>query len=661
MLEEGIKEYKEEGWELLLAFEDGALFLGEGYKIPEKEEIVDNVLKSFFDRSLGIQPVYSPNFTNRFLGGLSELFPTKFMKIGNHEQVIKDNLGDITKKGVQFFRLLYDLLSLDEREFSKIKKEMLRWELIPSCLGKSGHKKVKEFLWTKHFNEKSPNSINTDVINKLPEKMKVKEVVPKTYEVSEIDFDKYLSKLTPEELFSILYTIAEQKEITETETFKKYLKDTISLEEVKDFKNVAQEIFERYKTYKRTTDAAIGICERCGCPVSIIAGPALKYPKSKTFTQIKSKPTAYKSTCPFCAYDNMILREDLRGNDLRIFVRIESKIPEIIKTYLELDRLVTTLRNGLEYPCQILKLEEREELKDLPFPKRMSIPVAREDYSKAEKLLSTERGTLFGVERLRMEKFSPKDHRVKYEPLYHALNLLGFHTNIGAEEQVGLFGENLITTKSEYYKSLAVIILANVLAKDQNKYIFAKNLLEQSPSVALRFASETQKGTNNPRMQEELAGRFYTFIHKSGIILFRVSGGEYGMKDLLKDAAFFADKDWGIPHFCVEPEDRGDFWRDLTRHKAAKPVSDALNEMLQGNEEGAFQRAIAAFMNNLSKKISGEEKEKQNEFMERTIKILEKFWELRERDISEFIRYKNAFTSTIFVFTRYPNLKEVTK
>ena len=205
---------------------------------------------------------------------------------------------------------------------------------------------------------------------------------------------------------------------------------------------------------------------------------------------------------------------------------------------------------------------------------------------------------------------------------------------------------------------MVMIILANVIGekgKKQKKYIFAKNLLEQSPSVALRFVSES------PKLNEKLVRKFFDFLYKSEIMLFRIKWGEYRMKDLLKGAAFFADRDWGIPHFCVEPMDRGKFWGDISRHKAAKPVSDALNEMLKGGDEGAFERAVAAFMRNLAKMIPAEEKERQNEFVAGSVEILKKFWELRKENISEFIRAKNALTSTIFVFTRYENLKEVIK
>ena len=657
-LDETIKKYREKGWKTLLVFDNGVVFIGERCEMPQKDEIVNKIQNTFFSGFLESQDAYPKNPARRFLSGASELFPAKFLAVKRDK--VEYNLGDIDRKSTQFLKTLQDLFRLN-KSLEKLKKESA-WELVSPCLSSSGGTKVKTILWEKWFEEAAPEHIDSRARSALFERLKVKEIVPVLY-LKESDFgDIYLAKMKAEDLYEILFEIAREVEekVSDIKSLEDYMDDIISIEERRDFKDIVNKIFERYKTYKEKSDAVKGICEICGCPISIPIRSQLNFPegKSKGFSQIKAKTTAERAICLFCAYDNIILRKDLGRNNLRIYVRIESKIPELMKMYPALDRLITTLRSGLQYPRDIMKLEEREEFRDLPFPKRVNIPVARKDNGEIEKVISTERGVLFNIERTAIKTFSVKDYRAKYEPLYHILNLLGFNTNIGTEEQVGLFGEAIITTESEYYKSLAVIILANVIGekgKKQKKYIFAKNLLEQSPSVALRFVSES------PKLNEKLVRKFFDFLYKSGIMLFRIKWSEYRMKDLLKGAAFFADRDWGIPHFCVEPMDRGKFWGDLSRHKAAKPVSDALNEMLKGGDEGAFERAVAAFMRNLAKMIPAEEKERQNEFVARSIEILKKFWELRKEDISEFIRAKNALTSTIFVFTRYENLKEVIK
>jgi len=84
-LDEMIKVYKENGWETLLIFDDGAIFIGEGHAIPDKGEMVGDLLEKFFDRSLGLQNIYSPNFTKNIIGGLSELFPAQFITLTPNE------------------------------------------------------------------------------------------------------------------------------------------------------------------------------------------------------------------------------------------------------------------------------------------------------------------------------------------------------------------------------------------------------------------------------------------------------------------------------------------------------------------------------------------------------------------------------------------------
>jgi hypothetical protein len=39
--------------------------------------------------------------------------------------------------------------------------------------------------------------------------------------------------------------------------------------------------------------------------------------------------------------------------------------------------------------------------------------------------------------------------------------------------------------------------------------------------------------------------------------------------------------------------------------------------------------------------------------------MLKKYHELRQKNISEFLKAKNSLISAIYILTRYPNLKEV--
>jgi len=127
------------------------------------------------------------------------------------------------------------------------------------------------------------------------------------------------------------------------------------------------------------------------------------------------------------------------------------------------------------------------------------------------------------------------------------------------------------------------------------------------------------------------------------------------VEGLFKDAAFLADKDKGIPHFCVEPEERGEFWKNLTKHKAGKPVAQALDAILAGR---SFNEAIERFLRNVSVKIAQNEQKDLGSFVGGVREILKKFFALRQDNISEFLKAKNSFLSAIFILTRYPNLRK---
>ncbi|MEA3431649.1 MAG: hypothetical protein U9R01_03065 [candidate division WOR-3 bacterium] len=128
------------------------------------------------------------------------------------------------------------------------------------------------------------------------------------------------------------------------------------------------------------------------------------------------------------------------------------------------------------------------------------------------------------------------------------------------------------------------------------------------------------------------------------------------IEGLLKDAAFLADKDKGIPHFCIEPENRGDFWKNLSKYTATKPINQAFNAMMTNR---SFDEVTERFLRNLSVKIPKEESGNLEKFVAEARKVLKKYHELRKANVSEFIKAKNSLLSAIFVLTRYHELKEV--
>ncbi len=655
LLDECIKRYRKYGWDLLLVLGNGAVFIGKDCKLPEKDILCREINNKFLSDSLSLQSASVADHTRPFLSGISEVIPSQFIEIKKDE--IVNRLREVDTRGVLFLRTLKDLSELNG-DINKLKKENNRWELLAGCLGRSGATKVRDKLWPEVLGEDPPEKLGRESINYLFTKISYSEIISRVYH-KEVFKGKKLTELKSEELFTILSEIAKD---VEKKTFKpneliEYIGHLLVVEEEKDFRAIASTIFERYKEYKKTSDVLKGVCERCCSPITIYARAQLNFlaGKSKSFTQIKPDPTKENATCLFCTYDNLIARGEINSGRSNIYVSLESKIPSYANK--EMRRRIDALSSGLFNPYVIAKLEEIEVFKDLMVPKRgISIPLPKfEDTGgRTEIIKETERGVLFKTGWIPISDFSPKDLRAKYAPMYHLLNLLGYRVSIGTEEQIGLFGEICLTTREEYYHSLGIIILTTVLPdKKKKKYIFAKTLLESSPSVAIKLAFEDDGG--KPRLKKELVESFLKFLKREKKLFFKEEGGEYNMKTLLDDALFFAE---GIPKFCWTDE-----WKkDLSKHSITKPVSRALDEILQGND---FEMAFARFLSFIRENISTDKEKSEKattdvkelkEFVEKSQDILKRYYDLRNQDITKFIRVKNALLSSIFVFKRYPNL-----
>ncbi len=135
------------------------------------------------------------------------------------------------------------------------------------------------------------------------------------------------------------------------------------------------------------------------------------------------------------------------------------------------------------------------------------------------------------------------------------------------------------------------------------------------------------------------------------------------MKELLQDAAFFAE---GIPSFIWSGDDHKAWFKNLSKHLITKPVTKAMNCILQGDD---FENAYAKFISFVKEDISGDKTKPDSiakvdvndlkGFAEKSKNILKRYFDLRLQNISSFIQTKNALLSAIFLAKRYPSLKEV--
>lgn len=668
-----IKSYKEKGWVLLRTFENGAIFTSKTETaLPEKSGCIGKINESILKMSLSLQKSFPNGYTGDFLTLLSKEHPDVFLEC-NREQII-NALGNKDQKAIVFFKLARDILSARDLVPIKLTKNLIEGKdtnpwilgLLESANSTSAHKYAKE-VFKKFTGNLPPEKVNRDMINPIFDKAMFGDLFPESLNLTQYK-NTQLQTLKPNELFELLQVVAKhKKDKNQKSDLQDYISICISMDEEMDFRKIAETNFKKYCNYKRTSDAEKGVCERCGCPVSQKMQPALNLSRApQSFSQIKAK-YAYRAICALCGFDNLTLREGVRGNKNRIYLRIETKIPDMFLHHQEIKRLIGLVAAGVRNPRHIVKFKERPDLDGLPFPERIEIPIGPDKWADEltkDPILQGDNGVLFMVgSDIPQESFSPKDLRAQYEPLYHIMKYLGFKVSLGAEEQEGLFGEEVLTDEKgeNYYLSLATILLANIIGKAQKQFIFARNLIFNSQSTVLMSLVDMQEDREKRRKFGKEQFELYSLhlinaLRKANVKIITYRGGELGMDGLLKDAAFFADKEKGIPHFCVEPEERGNFWKDLSKHKTGKPVAQALDAVLSG---ASFDLAMERFMRNLSVKIGKDEQDELNSFVNKTKEILKRYYGIRWSGISSFLKAKNSLISAIYILTRYPKLREV--
>jgi hypothetical protein len=289
-----------------------------------------------------------------------------------------------------------------------------------------------------------------------------------------------------------------------------------------------------------------------------------------------------------------------------------------------------------------------------------------------------ERGLLLRLENTSTSR-GPKDLRGQFEPVYHILNFLGLQVSLGTEEQNGLFGEPVATTPENYLRSLAVILLADALSKDKqaNRYVYASELLSRSPSVALSYAAGD--GRDRFGLKQDFLREFLKYLVQAKVPVTSKKGA-VDMKHLLEDAAFLApslvDAETTEEEDALaledEPEEptvrkqkrRGGIWsfcdhkagEKLTKHSTTKPISQAVDELMLGR---GVPFALNKFIQNLKVTIPTARTAELNAFVTGVRRILERAEEIRQKDVTDFLRYKNGLLSAVYMITRYPGLKSV--
>ncbi len=659
LLHEATEKYRTHGWEILTILDDGVLFIGDTSSIPpNKKEIADSFANQLIEKSFEGVSIQNKYMRYEILSGKAKDDPYRFLQ--SKKDFYNDKLGDIDTGPVLFFRTLMDLYKNSGKLTARRKEQLPLLDILSKAGGTNGITQAKQKWNERQTYERnkqwaSTNALIADIFNNVT----LGEVL------NDIDSDseKHFKDMSFQDLFDVLLQTAKQwSPNSEGAASEESIANIISMEEETDFEKLAKDVFERYKNYKRSRKPANALCEQCGFPVPSEATASLNFPKYSGFTQVNPKPEsdAPRIVCPLCIFDASQTRKNLQRGKSQVYVRAVSRIPELWQLYDDLRTRIDRLRQSLTNVREIKELS-KTEFANLPLPPHFMIPIQNKYKETITEIpLHTERGTLFPIERVSNDA-SPKDLRAKYLAFYALLNMMGLEVHMGLEEQEGLFGEKIFERRQRdwqtlYYEGLVTVILAGAIDKN-NKYIFAQDLLAKSPSVVLSKLEDA-------KIKKVLLEKVIVFLIRANLTIAERKGGVWTMKEILRDAAFFAE--W-VPKFFWSSKDY-DSWRTGgSKYVVTKPIDRVLNALLQGDD---FEEAFAKFLSGLKGDISGDKTKgtgatvdvKDLEvFAIEARKIFHRYAELRNINITKFIQAKNGLRSATYIVKRYENLKEVIK
>jgi len=362
------QNYKNNDWTPLLYHEEGGVLVtgGKG-NIPDKERIVEEVYQTFVLRVLNAIPVQYGT-KNNFVGMAAD-HPQKFMLSHKEEIIRKLNESDT---GITFFKLLTEVLDNDGYKTKPVRDENPVLDVLfglssgTTGIGKAGNKwneKYKEKLLP--LKEDGSGIEKRGSLNYIFNSVGISDVIPdlllKDLEITSTP----LKKVSSHQLFDILSNIAGlfKRNAEREEKIKTYIDEIISMEEEKDFQEIALQRFAAYKSYKqKPTDEKTGICEICGCPIPQKPGADFAKGQIQAFSQIKARSDIPRKICPFCAYDNSIMRQGT-GNWVPVYAKIFSKIPMAFRK--EITDIIKQLKDGI---IRIQNIENMENRWGILFP-----------------------------------------------------------------------------------------------------------------------------------------------------------------------------------------------------------------------------------------------------------------------------------------------------
>ncbi|MBC7248085.1 MAG: HD domain-containing protein [Actinobacteria bacterium] len=665
-----LEAFEELGYFRLVLFSNAAVVAKTGKATyPDPKGIAKKVYRYVVENTMkNISPDYG---TDMLLIGFSAEFPDDYLVI--HKARVTEDLANVEMRARAFFKLLSELMKLHGCGPSSHRNNWQMNVVHGVVIGRSAiSKAAKE--WALRMNYDLPKRSDGKVerrealsflMDKLTLKDLLNEDVRKALEdigqaPEENAMGKELSGFKAEELYDFLLALAcaARREGDAVEERLKEIIAMISFPVETDFQEIATQRLQAYKRYKKNPDYRKGCCEMCGSAFTQKLGQEAPDGFIQCFSYVKSQPTSPRAVCYLCAFDLSLVRSGKQGGVVSTTLWITSKVEVGLEE--KLFDLVKRIEDGFLTPRRLKLIVSPKDDMGLPLPAGLKLPLPKgalgqeNDIDKREAFLYSPFGIFASLESAR-GTFSLKNQRAVYAPLYDLMSLLGFGVCItnDLEFRYGLFGEKRVATLRTFYDAVSVLLLAKTLASiKRNPHCFAAGIIANQPSLAIGRSMESDEKGKPLLEKEQLSYYLQALLRADRPIL---KGGMITMGDLLKDAAFFARN---IPKYCVEPEARYDFRKNLTKHKATKAVQAPLNEMMLGRD---FDTAMAKLLAQLSVKIGKEERKGMDEFVRRSKEILMRYFKLRQESFSDFLKAKNALMNGIYAFTRYEDLDMIFK
>ncbi|MDI6874487.1 MAG: hypothetical protein QME84_09450 [Actinomycetota bacterium] len=666
---EALAAFEELGYRRLVLFPNAAIVAkAGGVEYPTKEIIARRAYERISRDSLvNIKPNYGTK--NLLIGACAEM-PHSYLTV--HSNQILEDLSKADLRAPAFFKLYAEILSLlgygpGGRENPWALNVVHGLTTGVSGIPKAGRE------WEKKTGIELPKQDNgklnrLESLNTLFGHLTLSQLLPgKVLDALDKEqkqlispyVDKTLSKMKQKELFGVLLALAENVNGGDSQKEKRLqeIATLVSFPVEADFAQIAAERFQAYKRYKKNPDPDKGVCEMCGSAFTQKPGTEAPAGAIQCFSYIKAHPKKPRAVCHLCAYDIALIRNEVRPNNHSITMWITSRVD--LEMGARLEEAIKRINSSLNNPRSLSKMMPLSENFNLPLPEHFKLPLTKnaadleKDLETPTKFLHTPFGLFGYLGQVAGKGFSVKNQRAVYAALYDILRLIGFNVCLtnDLEFRYGLFGEQRISTKESFFDAVSIMLLSKTFPREKkNQYCIAADIIANQPSLAISRAVETDEN-NRPLLTEEQLKFYFQALMRSDRPLLK--GGEITMGELLRDAAFFARN---INRFCVEPEEKGEFWQNLTKHKATKPVMAALNAMMRGHD---FDVAISAFMAQLSNKIAKEDRRELDDFVRRSKEIFERYYQLRQSSFSDFLKAKNALMNAIFAFTRYKDLDSV--